>query len=76
MMSFFPHQFAGRVLDDGHGTIQRFQVEQLIDLHRFPGADMVDDDAVADRVYIHTSTPSSFKISAMRMYLPLSACLK
>jgi hypothetical protein len=38
--------------------------------------DLIEHDAVLDLTDNHTSTSKSFRISAMRMYLPLSTCLK
>ena len=60
------------VLDDGDGAVELFEAEQLVELHAAAGRDVVDDDAVGDGVDVQ-SVPASFKsfrISAMRMYLP------
>ena len=71
---------ADGVFDDGHGGVQGVEVQKLVDPHAPPGGDVVDDDAVLDGVDVHArpslSMPSSLRISAMRMYLPFSTCLK
>ena len=78
-ITFAAGLMADGVFDQRHGHVQRVQAQQLVDAHAPARGDVVDDDAVLDGVNIHcasTSIPSSFRISAMRMYLPLSTCLK
>ena len=64
------------VLDHGHGAVQLAQVQDVVDVHAAARSDVVEHDAVANLSDNHTATSRSFRISAMRMYLPLRACLK
>lgn len=74
---FLAHFLAAYIAQDGNGAVQFIQMQEMIQFHAFAGFDMVNDNAVLDFVDMHyTSTPSNFRISAIRIYLPLCACLK
>ena len=74
---FLAHFLAVYIAQDGNGAVQFIQMQEMIQFHAFASFDMVNDNAVLDFVDMHyTSTPSNFRISAIRIYLPLCACLK
>ena len=60
------------VFNDGDRTVELFKAQQLIKPHGLTGGNMVDDDAVLYGINVHSLPASfkSFKISAMRIYLP------
>ena len=70
------HLLGGGVVDEGHHAVQAAQVQEVVDLLALTCGDVVDDDAVDDGINIHSYTPRSFRIRAMRIYLPHSTCLK
>ena len=74
---FLAHFAAGDVLDNRDGNVECVEPEQIVQLHGAPGFDMVDHDAVLNGINVHKAASfKSLRISAMRIYLPLSTCLK
>ena len=67
---------AHNVFDDCNRAVQLVKLKEIIDLHTLAGLDMVDNDTVFYRIYVHTSTSKSLRMRAIRIYFPLSACLK
>jgi hypothetical protein len=70
------HFAAGGVFDDGNRAVQLVQLQEIVDSHALTGLDMVDHNAVFNGINVHAATSRSFRIRAMRINLPLSACLK
>ena len=49
----FRHELAGGVFYYGHRAVELVEAEDLIELHGFSRGDVVDDDAVLNRVNDH-----------------------
>ena len=62
---------ADGVLDDRHGALEGAEIQQFVEPHGPPRRDVVDHNAGLNGIYVHdAASPSSFRIRAMRMYLP------
>ena len=59
-----------------NGAIELVQIEHIVNLHGLAAGDMVNYYSVFNRVNPHYSTSKSFRMSAIRIYLPYFACLK
>ena len=73
---FFAHLFAFCVLDHGNSAVEFVETKNVVDFHAATGSDVIEHNAVFDLTDNHTFTSKSFRMSAMRIYLPLSTCLK
>ena len=58
------------VLQESHGAVQIAQTQNVVELHALAGGDVVDNNTVLYRIYVHTVTSKSFKISAILIYFP------
>lgn len=73
----FAHFAARDVFDYRNRAVELVKTEKLIQAHTVACRDMVDDNTVIDRIYIHFAASSkSIRMSAILIYLPLSTCLK
>jgi len=70
------HFGADSVTDQSDLALGLFQTQQFIQLGAAACGDMVDDHAVFNGTDTLAFTPSSIMIRAIRIYLPLSTCLK
>lgn len=63
---------ADDVFEQRHGAVELVEAEDVVQVHRLAGGDMVNDNTVGNRINNHVvalpySIPSSLRISAMRM---------
>ena len=70
------HISAEGVLYESYGAIELIETQKIIDLHSVARRDMVYDNSVLYRIYVHFAASNKKSISAIRIYFPLSTCLK
>ena len=77
------HLGAGNVHQDCNGAFELVEFKNAVKLHSLARLDVVEYDTVLDRINMQhvlppyfASRPSSIMMSAARMNLPLSTCLK
>ena len=64
------HFIAMHVLDNSYGAIELIKSEKVIKLHASACGDMVDNNSVFYRIYMHYSTSRALSIRLIRIILP------